>query len=133
YICFHMTIIRYATLLLFIICFKAGYSQINRVKSPKAQETPIQTNCFKINWTSWSSFTGLSALGTINNGGRNINVTMTSNFTFDSTPTIYNYAAKLAGYPEAIPNTTVPRTTWSKGNGGTTTMCFSESVTNPIL
>ena len=93
----------------------------------------IAGSCHTINWASWDGFSGTKAVGTINNGGDIVQVTMTSNFSFDSTPSIYNYDAKLRNYPDAIPNRTVPRTTWSAGAGGTTTMCFSRKVTNPVL
>ncbi|MNK29971.1 PKD domain protein [compost metagenome] len=88
--------------------------------------------CNNINWATWNNFSGLSAAGTINNGGENINVRMVSNFSFDSTPQIYNHS-KFSNYPSAIPNSTVPRTTWAAGAGGTTEMCFSKTVTNPVL
>jgi gliding motility-associated-like protein len=88
--------------------------------------------CNDVNWATWDNFSGLSAIGTINNGGDLIKVTMTSNFTFSSTPAIYNHSKFLA-YPDVIPNATVPQTTWSKGDGGTTTMCFSKKVANPVL
>lgn len=88
--------------------------------------------CSNINWATWSNFSGLKATGAINNGGDNVNVTMTSNFSFSSTPQIYNHV-KFNTYPSPIPNTTVPRTTWSAGAGGTTEMCFSKTVTNPVL
>jgi len=88
--------------------------------------------CNDVNWATWNSFNGNSAVGTINNNGEIVNVTMTSNFNFGSTPQIYNHS-KFSSYPATIPNTTVPQTTWSKGTGGTTTMCFSKTVTNPVL
>lgn len=88
--------------------------------------------CNDVNWATWSSFNGRSATGNINNNGENINVTMTSNFNFSSTPQIYNHS-KFSTYPSAIPNHTVPQTTWAAGAGGTTEMCFSKTVTNPVL
>ncbi len=89
-------------------------------------------SCYDINWATWSNFTGKSSTGTINNGSEAINVTMNANYDFSSTPGIYNHA-KFSTYPSAVPNTTVPQTTWSAGNGGTTTMCFSKTVSNPVL
>ena len=88
--------------------------------------------CSNINWATWSNFNGLNATGSINNGTETVKVTMTSNFSFSSTPQIYNHA-KFNNYPSPIPNSTVPRTTWSAGAGGTTEMCFSKKVTNPVL
>jgi hypothetical protein len=92
-----------------------------------------QSNCSDINWATWDAFTGSSATGTISDAdGSLVNVTMTSNFTFGASPGIYNYS-KFSAYPSPIPNSQVPQTTWSKGVGGTTTMCFSKTVTNPVL
>ncbi len=88
--------------------------------------------CNDINWATWSNFSGLKATGVINNAGGSVNVTMTSNFSFSSTPQIYNHV-KFNAYPSPIPNVTVPRTTWAAGVGGTTEMCFSKTVTNPVL
>ncbi|WP_157740932.1 gliding motility-associated C-terminal domain-containing protein [Mucilaginibacter xinganensis] len=93
----------------------------------------IQANCNDINWASWGAFTGSSATGTVTDAdGSLVNVTMTSNFTFGASSGIYNFS-KFNGYPSPIPNAQVPQTTWSKGAGGTTTMCFSKTVTNPVL
>jgi len=90
-------------------------------------------NCADINWASWSNFSNRSATGTINNSGDVVNVIMTANYDFGSTSSIYNYNAKLAQYPATIPNNTVPKTEWSSAGNGTTTMCFSKTVTNPVL
>ncbi|RZK01250.1 MAG: hypothetical protein EOO43_24855, partial [Flavobacterium sp.] len=103
---------------------------INSVSAIKAN-IPFDA-CNNIDWATWSNFSGLKATGSINNGGDNVSVTMTSNFSFSSTPQIYNHV-KFNAYPSPIPNTTVPRTTWSAGAGGTTEMCFSKTVTNPVL
>lgn len=94
----------------------------------------LTSQCNQIyNWTEWQTFTGTSATGTINNSGQMIGVTMNANYSFNSTPGIYNYGA-FNGFPgNMAPNTTVPRTTWTAGTGGETTMCFSEPVTNPVL
>jgi gliding motility-associated-like protein len=84
-------------------------------------------------WAVWSNFTGNSATGTITTNNGPIEVTMTANYNFDSTPNIFNYPAFNGFGGNAPPNATVPRTTWTAGQGGETTMCFSETVTNPIL
>jgi gliding motility-associated-like protein len=84
-------------------------------------------------WAVWSNFTGSSATGTITTNNGPIQVTMTANYNFDSTPGIFNYGAFNGFGGNAPPNATVPRTTWAAGQGGETTMCFSETVTNPIL
>ena len=108
--------------------FKLKYTGLNSaiVKSSPA-------SCSNINWATWGSFRGQSAVGTINDAtGNLINITMTSNFQFSSTPNIYGFNV-FSGYPSAIPNSTVPETTWAVGAGGTTTMCFSQTVTNPVL
>ncbi len=78
-------------------------------------------------------FTGSNATGTItDDNGNSVNVSMSSNFDFTSTPTIYNYWL-FTYYSTNIPNATVPKTTWAVGNGGSTTMTFSHTVTNPVL
>jgi hypothetical protein len=82
-------------------------------------------------WAVWSNFTGNSATGTITTNNGPIEVTMTANYNFDSTPGIFNYPAFSGFGGNAPPNATVPRTTWAAGQGGETTMCFSETVTNP--
>jgi gliding motility-associated-like protein len=93
----------------------------------------LPDNCNTIHWAKWSQFQASSATGTIDEGnGNSVNVTMTANFDFSSTPTIYNYQA-FSFYPVPIPNETVPKTTWSAGSGGSTTMTFSHQVTNPVL
>lgn len=89
--------------------------------------------CDVINWATWSKFTGSNATGTIDEGnGNSVDVKMSSNFDFTSTPAIYNYWL-FTYYSTAIPNQTVPKTTWSAGNGGSTSMTFSHTVTNPVL
>jgi gliding motility-associated-like protein len=88
--------------------------------------------CNTINWATWGSFRGYSAVGTVNSAGTPIDVLMSANYPFDSTPQIYGYST-FSSYPIPIPNSTVPRTTWSAGPGGVTTMCFSSQVSNPVL
>ncbi len=83
-------------------------------------------------WAVWSAFTGNSALGTITQASQTISVEMTANYSFNSTPGIFNYGA-FNGFSSVVPNSTVPRTTWAAGVGGVTTMCFSEVVSNPVL
>lgn len=84
-------------------------------------------------WASWFNFTGSSATGTINTNSQTFNVTMTANYPFDFTNNIYNYGAFNGFSGNLPPNTRVPKTTWSVGSGGQTTMCFSETVSNPVL
>jgi gliding motility-associated-like protein len=84
-------------------------------------------------WAVWNSFTGNSATGIVSPPSGDISVTMSANYNFDSTPTIFGYAAFNGFGGNAPPNATVPRTTWAVGQGGETTMCFSETVTNPVL
>jgi gliding motility-associated-like protein len=89
--------------------------------------------CDVIHWATWSRFSGSNATGTIDEGnGSSVDVSMSSNFDFSSTPTIYNYWL-FSYYPVPIPNETVPKTSWSVGNGGSTNMTFSHQVTNPVL
>jgi len=83
------------------------------------------------NWTTWTNFSSNTASGTVINNGIPITVTMSANYNFGSTPTIYNYSL-FSGFG-GLPNATVPQTTWSIGSGGVTTMCFSQTVDNPVL
>jgi gliding motility-associated-like protein len=57
---------------------------------------------------------------------------MHANYVFGFTSSIYTYS-KFSGYPSVIPNTLVPRTDWGIGAGGSTTMSFNKTVTNPVL
>ena len=99
----------------------------------KQHSTTTDANCYNINWATWTNFSGISATGTIvDENGDAVNITMNSNFTFGATPQIYNYS-NFSGYPSQIPNAQVPETTWSYGPGGVTTMCFSKTVSNPVL
>lgn len=84
------------------------------------------------NWAVWENFTGNSATGTIEVGGQAISIEMTANYSFSSTPGIYTHE-NFDSFVDDVPNTRVPRTTWSAGSGGVTTMCFSEVVSNPVL
>lgn len=84
------------------------------------------------NWTTWTSFTPNSATGNILYNGQPINVTMTANYNFGSTPNIYNYDAFKNFYAPPS-NSIVPQTTWAIGQGGETKMCFSSQVENPVL
>ena len=83
-------------------------------------------------WAVWSDFSGNSANGTITQSNQTIAVEMVANYEFDATPGIFNYST-FNGFNNNIPNITVPRTTWTAGAGGETTMCFSETVINPVL
>lgn len=83
-------------------------------------------------WAVWSVFTGNSSLGTIAQGSETVTIEMTANYAFSSTPGIFNYAA-FDNFSSVIPNVTVPRITWAAGQGGETTICFSEIVSNPVL
>lgn len=86
-------------------------------------------------WTEWNSFNGMNTRGSVLVDNKTIGVTMTANYAFDSTESIFrlaDYFASFNGYAQ-IKDGTVPRMTWSVGKGGKTTICFSEPVTNPIL
>lgn len=91
-------------------------------------------NCYDINWATWSTFSDVSSTtgSIIDADGSQIGITMAANYTFGSTPSIYTFS-RFSGYPASIPNSTVPKTTWSAGTGGSTDMCFSKKVTNPVL
>ncbi len=98
-----------------------------------AQAIAVNSQCNQnYDWAVWTGFTGMEATGTISTPNGPISVSMTTNYTFDSTPGIFNYGV-FSGFNDPPPNGTVPRTTWAAGPGGETTMCFSETVTNPVL
>lgn len=86
-------------------------------------------------WASWQNFTGRQATGTLVVDKKTVGVTMTATYDFTSENSIYKFDVFFSGFSgyKDIPNSTVPATEWSKAPGGTTTMCFSEPVTNPVL
>jgi hypothetical protein len=92
----------------------------------------IRPPCPEIDWASWDNFGGRNATGKISSQGAAISITLNSNFEFDSAPEMTRYEA-FKRYKAPIPNAIVPHTSWSKGPGGTTTVCFSQSVKEPIL
>jgi gliding motility-associated-like protein len=154
-----MPLKRYALLLLFIavatVYLKSFAGIINAVSSyrpiltdsvlsgrdqhlvPAVGDIPKKVfagNCYDINWATWSDFSNVSSTtgSIIDADGSSIGITMSANYTFGSTPSIYTFS-RFSGYPASIPNNTVPKTTWSAGAGGSTDMCFSKKVTNPVL
>jgi gliding motility-associated-like protein len=93
----------------------------------------VKSQCLQnFNWTNWTSFTNNSATGTVLYNGQPINVVMSANYDFSSTPSIFNYPA-FSNFYNPPPNNRVPQTTWVIGQGGQTTMCFSTTVENPVL
>ncbi|MDO6438869.1 gliding motility-associated C-terminal domain-containing protein [Cyclobacterium sp. 1_MG-2023] len=99
--------------------------------------SPMVTNVFgqcnqNYDWAVWSSFTGQSATGIIKHGNKDITMEMSANYDFSYTNVLFNYTI-FQNFKSPIPNQTVPRTTWTAGEGGETTMCFSEVVSNPVL
>jgi gliding motility-associated-like protein len=95
---------------------------------------PLIGQCNQIyDWTTWNSFSPVQANGTIFTNGQNIGVTMSANYQFGSTPGIYGFGAFNSFNGSLPPNSLVPSTTWAVGPGGTTTMCFSQTVSNPVL
>lgn len=106
--------------------------------NPKLKTMAAAAGCYDINWASWPSLppypSGANAItGSVNDAdGTPIAITMNANYIFSTTPHIYN-AVKFNAYPSAIPDATVPATDWTIGSGGVTTMCFSRTVTNPVL
>ncbi|QXV66666.1 gliding motility-associated C-terminal domain-containing protein [Mucilaginibacter sp. 21P] len=92
-------------------------------------------NCYDVNWATWPAQNNVTSLtgSVIDADGTPIDINMVANYTFGTTPSIYSFNSRLSGYPSTIPNSTVPKTEWAAGPGGTTTMCFSRKVTNPVL
>ncbi len=107
----------------FLICF--GLLQAYQSKGQCQQN---------YSWASWQDFTGRQAAGTIVVGKKTIHLTITANYDFSSESSIYRVDrfSGFSGYKD-IPKATVPATEWSKRADATTTLCFSEPVTNPIL
>jgi gliding motility-associated-like protein len=91
-------------------------------------------NCYDINWATWPSQSNVSSLaGTITDAdGGQIGITMSANYDFGTTSSIYTFS-RFNGYPATIPNNTVPKTEWAAGANGSTDMCFSKKITNPVL
>lgn len=85
------------------------------------------------NWANWNTFSSSSATGSISTGGQIVSVTMSANYQFGSSNNIYGYGVFNNFSGDLPSNTTVPETTWSIGTGGMTTMCFSQTVSNPVL
>ena len=98
------------------------------------QQKPFAGSCYDVNWATWTTFDNVTSTTglIINADGSPLDITMSANYSFGSTPSIYTYS-RFSGYPANIPNSTVPKTTWAAGAGGVTTMCFSKKVTNPVL
>jgi len=88
------------------------------------------------NWATWQNFSGTTAQGIINNNGKIVDVSITANYNFNSTPDIYGFPA-FNNFNNNLPspNSTVPRITWTVlgGGGGVTNMCFNQTVENPVL
>ncbi|TWR30348.1 T9SS type B sorting domain-containing protein [Mucilaginibacter pallidiroseus] len=125
-----------------IICFP-GWSIANNTRYTLnlTDSLPIikpknisAVNCYDINWATWGTFNDVNTTtgSVLDADGSPISITMSANYSFGSTPSIYTYS-RFSSYPSNIPNSTVPKTTWAAGAGGTTTMCFSKTVTNPVL
>ncbi len=95
--------------------------------------TPGSGQCDQnYDWAVWDGFTGNSSTGTIVTDEGTFQVTMSANYSFSSTPGIFNYGA-FNSFSSPPPDSTVPQTTWAIGPNGETTMCFSETVSNPVL
>ncbi|OOQ58620.1 Ig-like domain-containing protein [Mucilaginibacter pedocola] len=114
--------------------FSRQNSALNQSPKPVIDHTKVFAGCYDINWATWSTFDDVTSTtgNIIDADGTPISITMSANYSFGSTPGIYNYP-RLSSYPATIPNQTVPKTTWAAGVGGETTMCFSRKVTNPVL
>ena len=91
-----------------------------------------QPPCNEIDWAIWNSIADKSAAGTISSQGNSVNVTITSSFGFESAPKITRHEA-FKRFKAPIPNEAVPRTSWSKTPGGVITICFSQTVKEPVL
>ncbi|PAW92154.1 hypothetical protein CKK33_01040 [Mucilaginibacter sp. MD40] len=132
-----------AALLLLFICQNVFAAKIattdnhplNDSTAGKLKRLRAAGNCYDVNWTTWPSQNNINSLtgSIIDADGTPISINMVANYSFGTTPSIYSFSSRLSGYPSAIPNATVPKTEWAAGAGGTTTMCFSRKVTNPVL
>lgn len=83
-------------------------------------------------WAVWDGFTGNSSTGTLTTDQGTVSVTMTANYGFTSSFGIYGYGS-FSGFAGAPADAQVPQTDWAIGPNGETTMCFSETVSNPVL
>ena len=92
-----------------------------------------RSSCGNYAWGVWTDQgTTDTATAILTSNGQTINMLMTANYNFSFTPSIF-YFNYFSGFSDNPPNTTVPKTTWAAGSGGTTTMCFSAPVQNPVL
>ena len=100
--------------------------------SNSKQALQVPNNCDKIDWAVWQTVSGKKARGTINDKGKKIGLTIYSNFNFSFANDIWGYN-RFNRYSSPMPNTTVPTFTWTRNPGGKITMCFSETVKDPVL
>ena len=100
--------------------------------SNSKQALKVPNNCDKIDWAVWQTVSGKKARGTINDKGKKIGLTIYSNFNFSFANDIWGYN-RFNRYASPMPNTIVPTFTWTRNPGGKITMCFSETVKDPVL
>ena len=92
-----------------------------------------KSSCANYAWGVWTDQgTTDTATAILTSNGQTVNMLMTANYNFSFTSSIYSFN-NFSGFTDNPPNTTVPKTNWSAGPGGTTTMCFSTPVQNPVL
>ena len=91
------------------------------------------SQCADYVWTTWSDFTDYSAIGTIQTSDGPVLLSMTTDYSFDSYPFIFNYNL-FDNYPGSLPENAIsPCTTWFDGQNGETNFCFSKTVEDPYL
>jgi|GEM_PF-1213967 len=108
------------------------YPNIQSPESLTLTSASSAPGCKEIDWAVWDSFKENSAIGTINNNGSNISVILNANFSVESASQIERYDV-FKRYKAPVLNTAVPRTSWSKEAGGKITICFSQTVKEPVL
>ncbi|MFZ4414489.1 MAG: LamG-like jellyroll fold domain-containing protein, partial [Bacteroidales bacterium] len=92
-----------------------------------------RSSCGNYAWGVWADQGSTdTATAILTSNGQTVNMLMTANYNFSFTPSIF-YFNYFNGFPDNPPNSTVPLTTWAAGPGGTTKMCFSTPIQNPVL
>jgi hypothetical protein len=83
-------------------------------------------------WTTWYTFLHYRAFGEFDYKRKQIIVSMMTDYPITSTNEIFSYPV-FRKFDSNIPNSIVPKTTWSNGINGLTLFTFNHRVTDPVL